>query len=196
MSNEECTGQIELRDGRSVTVRPLMPGDVELLSDYFAGLSETTRRHYGPHPFDRETADKLCACADDSQVVRFVAELDDGDGSVFIAYMILSQRISDDDRRRYGDSLDYGRSACLAPSVADTYQNQGLGTAMARHVLDCARRMGVYKVILMGGVVARNAQARRLYQKLGFREVRSFWIHSKEPLLNYDMVLDLNAKRV
>ncbi|MBN1401081.1 MAG: GNAT family N-acetyltransferase [Anaerolineae bacterium] len=191
MANTGCAGQIELYDGRQALVRPLRADDVELLSSYFAHLSETSRRFYGPHRFDRETAERLCADADEPEAVRFVALLEGNCDTEMIGYMILSRDIGDQDRERYGNELDYDHCACLAPSIADAYQNQGLGTRMARHVLHCAKAMGLRQVILMGGVVDKNLRARRLYERLGFRYVRKFWTHGRETLLNHDMVIDL-----
>jgi RimJ/RimL family protein N-acetyltransferase len=191
MPNAECAGQIELRDGRRVLVRPLRADDVELLTAYFAHLSEASRRFYGPHRFDLETAERLCASADEPEAVRFVALLGDKHDVEMIGYMILSRDIDAKDRERYGDTLDYDHCACLAPSIADAYQSQGLGTQMGRHVLGCAKAMGLRHVILMGGVVDRNLRARRLYERLGFRYVRQFLTHGRETLLNHDMVIDL-----
>jgi RimJ/RimL family protein N-acetyltransferase len=191
MPNAGCSGQVELRDGRQVLVRPLRMDDAELLADYFAHLSDASRRFYGPHRFDRETAEHLCANADEPNAVRFVALLEDDCGVEMIGYMILSRDIDSKDRERYGDMLDYDHCACLAPSIADAFQSQGLGTQMGRHVLHFARAMGLRQVILMGGVVDKNARARRLYERLGFRYVRQFWTHGRETLLNHDMVIDL-----
>jgi len=163
------------------------------LTAYFLSLSEETRRRYGPHPFDRATAEKLCASTDDQRIVRFVAVLDDGGTSPeIIGYMILSREIWPDDQKRYGNRLRQGECACFAPSIADAYQDQGIGTQMARHVLACAKEMGIRQLILMGGVQAANDRARHFYAKLGFREVGSFWLHLHgQDIFNYDMMLEL-----
>jgi RimJ/RimL family protein N-acetyltransferase len=193
MSARRYTTEITLRDGRKATVRPLEPTDLEPLTAYFLSLSEETRRRYGPHPFDRATAEKLCASTDDQRIVRFVAVLDDGGTSPeIIGYMILSREIWPDDQKRYGNRLRQGECACFAPSIADAYQDQGIGTQMARHVLACAKEMGIRQLILMGGVQAANDRARHFYAKLGFREVGSFWLHLHgQDIFNYDMMLEL-----
>jgi ribosomal-protein-alanine N-acetyltransferase len=46
------------------------------------------------------------------------------------------------------------------------FRNQGLGTALMRHVLQEARRLGARRATLE--VRASNAGARRLYERLGF----------------------------
>jgi RimJ/RimL family protein N-acetyltransferase len=180
---------LTLRDGRPAAVRPLGPDDVVPLTAYFLSLSEETRRRYGPHPFDAATAERLCAAWADPATVRFVAVLNDGTAAEIVAYMILTREIWSDDRARYGERLDAaGRTACLAPSVADAYQSQGIGGQMARQVLAWARETGLRQVILMGGVQAPNSRACRLYESLGFRRVGEFWTRNGE-LLNYDMML-------
>lgn len=193
MSIPDCTGEITLRDGRKATVRPLRPSDVEPLAAYFVSLSEATRSRYGPHPFSREAAEELCATIDNKRTVRFVAVLDDGGAAPqIIGYMILTRDVWPDDIARYGEHLRVGECAEFAPSIADAYQDQGLGTQMARHVMACARQMGLRQVVLMGGVLASNPRAHHLYLKLGFRQVGEFWTGANHEILNYAMVLDIN----
>ena len=192
--NRMSLAGLTLRDGRRATVRPLGVADVAALTAYFTSLSEETRRRYGPHPFDAATAARLCAAWDDPNTVRFLAVLDDGTAAAeIIAYMILTREIWPDDQARYnsypgGDRLDVEHAACLAPSVSDAYQSQGIGGQMARQVLDWARESGLRQVILMGGVQAPNTRAYRLYESLGFRRMGEFWTRNGE-LLNYDMML-------
>jgi ribosomal-protein-alanine N-acetyltransferase len=51
-------------------------------------------------------------------------------------------------------------------ALRPAYRNQGLGTALMRHVLAEARRLGATRATLE--VRASNAGARRLYERLGF----------------------------
>jgi len=193
MPDRQYATEITLRDGRKATVRPLEPTDLEPLTAYFLSLSLETRRRYGPHPFDRATAEKLCTSINNAEIVRFITVLDDGGvAPEVVGYMILSREIWPDDQRRYGSRLREGECACLAPSIADAYQDQGIGSQMARHVLASAREMGIRQLILMGGVQATNDRARHFYSKLGFREVGDFWIHHQgQDIFNYDMALEL-----
>jgi diamine N-acetyltransferase len=192
MTDHLYRSEITLRDGRKATVRPLELTDVEPLTTYFVSLSADTRRRYGPHPFDRATAEKLCASIDNAVTVRFVAVLEDGSPQAqIIGYMILTREVWGDDAVRYAGRLPAGESACLAPSIADAYQDQGLGTQMGRHVLRSAREMGLRRVILMGGVQATNDRAKHFYEKLGFVRQGEFWTHQPVDMLNYDMMLDL-----
>lgn len=193
MDNDPLSTVMRLRNGREAVVRPLKKDDVRVLGDLFCGLSEHTRSTYGPHPFDRDTAAELCAAVDDRRIVRFVAVLNDGTPEAeIVAYMILSREIWQGDRDRYGNTLPWDSTACFAPVVADAYQGQGLGTEMGRHVLACARALELSHVILMGGVLDENPRARRVYEKLGFQPVRSFWTEfGGKRRLNHDMVIAL-----
>lgn len=185
--------QVALPDGTPVEIRPLHPDDVDRLTDYFLSLSAATRSCYGPHPFDRETAEWLCDGADPQQPSRFVALTGTGDPRQIIGYMILTRDIDPSDLRRYaehGPRLELASCACFAPSIADAYQDRGLGTQMARHVLGCAPALGLTQVILMGGVLHRNPRASHLYAKLGFRRVGSFRSTNRPDELNDDMILE------
>lgn len=192
----DLTTTLDLGEGLLATVRPLRAGDAQALARFFGGLSERTRSFYGPHAFDRETAERLCAEAGDPRTVRFVAVLDAEDGvAEMIAYMILTRELGEGDVRRYaehGPALDAAGIASFAPSVADAWQGRGIGTRMARHVIECARRLGLRQVILMGGVQSLNARGRRLYERLGFRYVGEFTVERRgETLGSYDMILEL-----
>ena len=62
---------------------------------------------------------------------------------------------------------------------------------MGSHVLSCARKIGLKRVILMGGVMAENDIARRVYAKLGFRQLGKFVTHQQRgDVLNYDMMIE------
>ncbi len=204
MCPDAYTQRIDLLTGpdgqHPVLIRPLHPDDVDALTDFFLGLSEATRSCYGPHPFDRETAERLCAAAEPERPDRFAALLgpqgksDVGSG-VIIGYMILTRDIGQGDIRRYaehGPKLRLDACASFAPVIADAYQEHGLGTQMARHVVACARTLGLTQVILMGGVLHRNPRAKHVYEKLGFRQVGRFYTPNREEELNYDMILELD----
>lgn len=194
MSHPPLAADIALSDGQAAVIRPLRAEDVEALTAFFLGLSEKSRSTYEPHPFDRQTAERLCASIDNDVTIRFLCVLRDGAPDMeIVGYMILSRDISAKDQARLGDRLDRSVSACLAPVIADTYQSQSLGTRMARHVLDSARAIGLRQVVLMGGVLADNPRARRLYERMGFRYVGEFWTEQPIRRLNYDMILDLQA---
>lgn len=189
MNTSDLNGTITLRDGRQAVVRPLEATDLEPLTAFFLGLSERTRSRYGPHPFDRATAEKLCANIDNNQTIRFVSVLDSVP-TQFIGYIILSREIWGGDRERYSFLESLNDTACFAPVMADAFQDQGVGSQMGRHVIACAQKIGLKRVILMGGVMAENHIARRVYTKLGFRQLGEFITHQHGDVHNYDMMIE------
>lgn len=66
-----------------------------------------------------------------------------------------------------------GRGAHVANAgymTAEAFRGRGLGEAMGRHSLDTARELG-YSAVQFNMVVATNASAVRLWERLGFRIV-------------------------
>ena len=182
-----------LRDGRPVTIRPLQPADSECLGDFFVGLSAETRRRYGPHPFDHATAAQLCSNIGADPRTRFIVVLEQETAQpAIIGYLILTPGAPETERQRNAGYLDGVRCAAIAPAIADAYQGQGVGQIMARHVIACAKTMGLQRLYLQGGVRAFNESGIAFYQRLGFRRVGEFWTHDPSELLNYAMVLDLS----
>ncbi|MBP7688861.1 MAG: N-acetyltransferase [Thermoflexales bacterium] len=169
------TRSIALRDGTAVHFRPLTATDGARLGDYFCTLSEATRARFGPHSLDRATADHLCATLDPSQTIRFVATCASADS--IIAYCILMLHVTEHEQARfaqYGLELASTFDCTVAPSVADAYQNQGLGVPLLKHVIECARQLGRRSVVLLGGVQVTNERAVHVYQRLGFRTIGTF----------------------
>jgi diamine N-acetyltransferase len=175
-------------DGTQYTIRLLGNDDAERLGEYFDGLSAETRRRYGPHPMNRASAAELCKQLNPLEVVRFVIL----DQDQIIGYMILEMRVSPDETSRYvaqGILLDSARDCTFAPSMADAYQNRGIGTPAAQQVIAFARLQGRRFMVLMGGTQATNARGIHFYRKLGFQHISDF---EKPPgAFNHDMKLDL-----
>jgi GNAT superfamily N-acetyltransferase len=184
--------RIKLKSGRQATLRPLEAGDAPALGRYFLNLGETTRLFYGPHDFDQATADRLCASAGERDtIVRMVATVSDDRGESIIAYLLLSLGVSGGDYDRYaalGMPLDHQTDCSVGPSVADEYQNQGVGTAIFEQLFASLRSMGYRRMILMGGVRAPNSRGRHFYGKVGFRTVGEFRTPGFD---NYDMIKQL-----
>lgn len=180
-------GEIALRDGTALNVRLHRSDDGERLAHYFTHLSAATRRVYGPHPFDAKQAHAFCRDIDYSHTLRFLAL----DGQHIAAYFILRLGVLDGDAARYGtrgQTLDPATDCTLAPSVADAYQERGLGSALFPRLVDAARRLGRRRIVLWGGVRADNPRAEHFYRKMGFVECGQFETRDTN---NYDMMLEL-----
>jgi GNAT superfamily N-acetyltransferase len=181
---------ISRRSGEHITLRPLQPDDAVRLGAYFAGLSAETRARYGPHPFDQATADTICATLDPSDILRLVATVPHDSEERIIAYFLLKHGLWDKDRQRYeqlGIALNPETDCTFAPSVADDYQNGGVGSLMMSHVLRVAAILGRTRIVLWGGVQATNSRAIHFYTKSGFVKVGEFFTDKN----NYDMFLTL-----
>jgi diamine N-acetyltransferase len=182
----------QLPNGETVTLRLVTVDDAAVLGSYFLSLSDETRRRYGPHPFDQATADRLCAEAPQSNYLRMLGTIQTGGQEQVIGYVILVIGVLDFDVEHYngyGIPLNPETDTTLAPSVADAYQNRGLGSVIIRHVFDVARRMGRKRCVLWGGTQATNDRAIHVYHKLGFRDVGTFELPPGK--YNYDMILEL-----
>lgn len=177
--------------GEDVVLRPLAPDDAGMLGEYFLGLLQATRRLYAPHPFDQATADKLCAEIDNAETLRLIATTSGGGVERVVAYFIVFWTIREGEIDRYKKvdvALDPETGSTLAPSVADQYQSQGLGSLMMQHIIDVARRLGRKTMVLSGGAREENKRAIHFYEKHGFRKVGEF---RGDEVNNYDMVLEL-----
>lgn len=191
LSDEQFTVHRVLRNDEPVTLRSLRAEDSARLGEYFLGLSADTRARYGPHPFDQATADAICAALDPNDMLRMIAMVAAGDDERIIAYVLLKRGAWPADRERYaklGIPLQPETVSALAPSVADEYQNQGVGGLLVEHVLNIARQLEQRQVVLWGGVQATNARGIHFYTKWGFRKVGEFFTDKN----NHDMILELD----
>lgn len=188
----DWTATMRLPSGQEMRMRPLRAEDAVRLGEYFHGLSARTRARYGPHPFDQQTADAICASLDPGDILRLVATVPDAGGERIIAYVLLKMGVLESDQRRYeklGIPLDPATDCTFAPSVADEFQNQGIGGRMLHHILQAAPRLGRRRIILWYGVQATNERAVHYYTRWGFRKVGEFYTDKN----NFDMILELDT---
>ncbi len=179
-----------LNTGQRVSVRPLRSDDVSRLGDYLLSLSEETRRRWSPHGFDRDAAVAVCNGLGSDDVVRLVATTSaDGDDQI-IAYLLVKLGVRERESVRYaayGIALDNDFDCTFAPSVADAYQNSGLGSRMLQHVKSVLRCIGRERVVLWGGVQETNLRGIHFYTKAGFVKVGEFYTDKN----NWDMLVEL-----
>lgn len=149
----ELEGEITLRDGSKVPVRPIRPEDAELELRFFRGLSERSRYHRFMQHLPELSPGMLARFTqlDYDRELALVA-LDQGD---FIAV------------GRYAPNAD-GTSAEFALTVADAWQGKGVGRALLERLCDAARAAG-YEA-LWGYILAENHEMLELSARLGFRE--------------------------
>ncbi len=150
----ELEGEIVLRDGTRLRVRPMRPEDGELEARFFDSLSERSRYQrflqHLPHlpapllarftqlDYDRELA---LVCIHEGQFVAV---------------------------GRYAPNAD-GSTAEFALVVADAWQGKGLGSALLERLCSYAREAG-YEA-LYGHILEANHDMLTLAARLGFHEV-------------------------
>ena len=174
---ERITIRVSLASGETAQLRPLVGNDAGILGEYFIGLSDKTRSFYGPHPFNQTTADELCAAVNNAETLRLMATVNLHGRERVVGYFIVILGVRDSDRKRYdrlGISLDQATDCIFAPSVADDYQNTGLGSLMMEHLQHVLKQCGKRRIVLWGGVQERNARAVHFYEKFGFKKAGEF----------------------
>ena len=147
----ELEGEIRLRDGRSVRVRPIRPEDAERELRFFAGLSARSRYHRFMQHLP-ELSPRMLARFTQLDYDRELALVALHDNE-FVAV------------GRYAPNPD-GRSAEFALTVGDAWQAQGLGRALLQRLCEAAREAG-YEA-LYGHVLAENREMLDLAARMGF----------------------------
>jgi GNAT superfamily N-acetyltransferase len=173
-------------NNRKVNIRKLEISDFDTLIHYFQNLSESTKKRFEPHVFDKQTLFDLYASPGD--FIGFIAiETDTG---IIVAYTIIKTGHLQHDSIRlqsYGLIPDHDTDCTFAPSVADLWQSSGLGSAMFGYIIQYLKATGIIRIILWGGVQSNNEKAINFYKKHGFRSLGHFEYQG----WNEDMVLDL-----
>ena len=190
----DWTTTARLPSGQEILIRPLRADDAARLGDYFRGLSAanagprraaSVRSADGRHDLRR---------AGPGALLRLVATVPGTDGERIIAYMLLkwaSWKPISSDTRQLAFRWTPKPTAPSLPSVADDYQNQGVGSRMLRHIIEVAPKLGRQRIVLWLGVQATNDRAVHFYTRCGFRKVGEFFTDKN----NYDMILDLRHPR-
>jgi len=176
-----------LKNGEEVIIRLVQEDDAPYLLSYLKeSLSDKSKKYFAPHPFDEETVGKICknGYSDTRYYIAEHAKTHD-----IIAYALLKLGIPKSDAERYDHQrnapLDEALSCAFAPSVADEFQNQGLGSLLFEYILLDVYFLGRKCVVLWGGVVADNETAVYYYKQKGFQAVGEF---QRDIINNYDMI--------
>lgn len=144
-----------LRDGTTVLIRPIRPGDAEVGRLFIQQLSPTSRRYrfLGEVTPSAQLLEQLTN-PDPEREVAFIALIADGAQKREIGVARFSAR---------SDGL-----VCeCAVVVSDEWQHRGLGTALMRHLIAVARERGIECMYSIDA--AENAAMRELAEHLGFR---------------------------
>ena len=149
----ELESDILLADRRRLRIRPLRPDEYGPLRELDAGLSRRTRylRFLSPMPELPDSLLRLLASVDYRRKVSLIAEIDECGRHEVVA---LGSFGAVDDR-----------TAEVALVVSDQWQHQGIGTALARRVLQAAEDRGFGRYVVH--VFWDNTVMRRLLKRVG-----------------------------
>jgi acetyltransferase len=149
----ELEGELRLRDGSRLPMRPMRPEDVELELAFFRGLSERSRYQR----FMQQLSDLP---------PRLLARFTQLDYDRELALVVLHEGrfVS---VGRYAPNPD-GTTAEFALTVADEWQGKGIGSALLERLCSSARDAGY--AALYGNILADNHDMLHLAARLGFTE--------------------------
>lgn len=150
----ELCGEITLRDGKRIDVRPIAPTDAPRLQEMIRRTDPKDIRMRFLHAM-KQLPDKLAARLSQIDYAREMAFLaiDEGDGSV----LGVSRLVADANNER----------AEYAVIVRTDWKGRGLGYALMNRLIDHARGSGLKE--LFGEVLAENAPMLGMCRELGFR---------------------------
>ncbi len=140
---------VTLRDGRKVTVRPISRKDAERLVAFHESLSDRTiyQRFFAAHPHLTDKEVERFTHVDHSLREAYVAVLDDD--------IVAVGRL---------DTID-DKTAEVAFVIRDTFQRQGLGSALFSLLAETARAQGIRTFV--AEVLPQNRAMIRLFEVFG-----------------------------
>lgn len=145
-----------LRDGTPVLIRPLRAEDREREEDFIRRLSPTARRYRFLGDFRQPSP----ALVDQLMKVDFPRQV------AFVALLHDEGKLREIGVSRYAATSEEHQCEC-AVTVADDWQNRGLGVLLMRHLIDVARANGFKRMFSIDE--ASNECMRSLADFLGFR---------------------------
>jgi ribosomal protein S18 acetylase RimI-like enzyme len=152
-----------LRDGRTVTIRPLGEDDYAALLAFGAALPQDDLL-YLENDFQNPDIIRRLVNAALAENWRQVVAVTEG---TIVGYTAV--------RRLAGWS---SHVADIHLTVSDGWRRSGLGTAMAQAIFDAARDLGVNKVIVE--MLERQNAGRAIFERLGFRVEGTLSAHARD----------------
>lgn len=146
---------LTLRDGSTVTVRPLRTVDGEALADFFRRIPEEDRKFLKDDVTRPEVVDAWCRDINHARVFPLIAE---AEGKV-VADATLH-------RRTAGWLRHVGEVRLV---VDPEFRGKGLGSRLLEELILLAQDEGLDK--LVAEIVREEVAARKAFERLGFRQV-------------------------
>lgn len=177
---------IKTKNNKQVVFRRLNIADLDLLYVYLLNLSNISKKRFGPHPFDKHAIFEFYHNSD--LHIGYVGI--DLITNEIIAYSIIKKGYLEHDNFRlqsYGLTLNNTTDCTFAPSVADNWQNYGIGYNMFSFILSDLKNTEIKRIILWGGVQKDNQTAINYYLRNNFKILGQFTYNGE----NYDMLFDI-----
>jgi RimJ/RimL family protein N-acetyltransferase len=154
---------VVLADGARAVVRTLAGGDVAVVQEVFAGMSERSRyqRYIGPKPLlSRRDVEQLTAVDHDNH--EALVAIDPATRrAIGEAHLVR-----DETDRAIGE---------VAFAISDAWQNRRLGSWLAELLATRARQLGIRRI--RATMLADNVRSRAIVRRMG-RVVRSTYVGS------------------
>ena len=177
--------QFVSRNNENILIRVLQPSDYKAVSDYLYGLSHESQNRFGPHSYDVSSIEEFYST--NSRKLDGYITIQTATGKV-IGYSLLKYGLLDYERSRleeYGLRLNAFADATYAPSVADEWQQFGIGFENFKMIAAVCKDKKIDRLFLWGGVQAGNERAVNFYKRNGFVELGRFQYKGD----NIDMML-------
>lgn len=156
--------QVTLRDGTTVTLRPMVKEDSGKLFEFFQQVPPEDRVFFKEDVSRRDVIDAWARTLDFGRILPLLAEADGrivGDATLH--------------RRAFGWMSHVGR---LRVATAEHYRHKGLGTKLVEALIQVAREADLEKLDV--GLMADQTLAIRAFEKMGFVKTARFPEHVKD----------------
>ncbi|MGD1984152.1 MAG: bifunctional acetate--CoA ligase family protein/GNAT family N-acetyltransferase, partial [Chromatiaceae bacterium] len=149
----------QLPDGTDVAVRPIRPEDAEIEQDFVQNLSPESKYFRFMQSMDKLTPLMLARFTqiDYDREMALVAVINEHTQDARI--LGVARYVSNPDKQ----------SCEFALTVADEWQQKGIGRQLMQRLMTVARDRGIE--IMQGDVLSQNSKMLRLCERLGFRAV-------------------------
>jgi acetyltransferase len=151
----------QLPDGTDVSVRPIRPEDAEIEQDFVQNLSAESKYFRFMQSMDKLTPLMLARFTqiDYDREMALIAVINEHTPQAHILGVV-----------RYVSNPD--KQSCeFALTVADEWQQKGIGRQLMQRLMTVARDRGIE--IMEGDVLSHNSKMLRLCERLGFRAVHN-----------------------
>ncbi len=148
------------KDGKTLTIRPILPEDEPLLVKFHSMLSDRSvfMRYLQPMMLSQrvvhERLARICHCDYDRDIALVAEDPNGPDGRTILGVSRLSKLHGSDDEAR------------LSMLVADPFQGMGIGTQLASRMVDVAKGERLHRIT--AALTPDNAMMRKVFESLGF----------------------------